>query len=114
MAAGGTFAAVAVGLAFNAAGEPPIGRYTATVIDDASGLEVPGKTTTLTFRACGPDCDHVLSPAGAFDLHLQDGSWTGTVQSLGGRSCTNTVDAKLVWTQACKGPSIRSQLRKSG
>lgn len=114
LAAGGAFTAVAVGLAFHAAAEPPIGRYTATVIDDSSGLELPGQTTTLTFKACGPDCAHVLSPAGTFDLHLQDGSWTGKAQTRDGQSCTDTVDAKLVWTQSCAGPAVRAQLKKSG
>lgn len=114
LAAGGTFAAVAVGLAFHAAGEPPIGRYTAMAIDDATGLEIPGMTSTLTFKACGPGCAHVLSPTGAFDLRLQDGAWTGTGKSLSGQSCTDTVDAKLVWTQSCAGRSVHAQLKKSG
>jgi hypothetical protein len=114
LAAGGVFAAAAVGLAFHAAGEPPIGRYTAMAIDDATGLEVPGMTSTLTFKACGPGCTHVLSPTGAFDLHLQDGAWTGTAQSLNGTKCTDTIDAKLIWTQSCAGTTAHSQLKKSG
>jgi hypothetical protein len=114
LAAGGTFAAVAVGLAFHAAGEPPIGRYTAMTIDNKTGLEIPGNTSTLTFNACGPGCAHVLSPTGAFDLHLRDGAWTGTAKSLSGQTCTDTVDAKLVWTQSCSGQAVRAQLKKSG
>jgi hypothetical protein len=118
LAAGGAFTAVAVGLAFHAAAEPPIGRYTATMIDDSSGREVPGETSTLTFKACGPECTHVLGPAGAFDLRLQDGAWTGKTTTADGQSCTATVDAKLVWSQSCTGsavgPAVRAQLRKSG
>ncbi|UMB70020.1 hypothetical protein [Mycobacterium paraterrae] len=114
LAAGGTFAAVAAGLAFHAAGEPPIGRYTAMAIDDATGLEVPGMTSTLTFVACGPGCAHVLSPTGAFDLHLRDGAWTGTAKSLSGQSCTDTVDARLFMTQSCAGKTSHAQLKKSG
>ena len=114
LAAGGTFAAVAVGLAFHAAGEPPIGRYTAMAIDSKTGLEIPGQTSTLTFKACGRGCDHVLSPTGAFDLHLRGGAWTGTAQTRDGKSCTDTVDARLIWTQSCSGQEVRSQLKKSG
>jgi hypothetical protein len=114
LAAGGTFAAVAVGLAFHAAGEPPLGRYTAMTIDDNTGREIPGKTSILTFKACGPGCAHVLSPTGAFDLHLQGGAWTGTAPTRDGKSCTDTVDAKLVWTESCSGQAVRAQLKKSG
>jgi hypothetical protein len=114
LAAGGTFAAVAFGLAFHAAGEPPIGRYTAMTIDDATGLEIAGKTSTLTFTACGRDCAHVLSPTGVFDLHLLNGAWTGKAKTRDGRSCTDTVDARLVWTQSCAGQAVRAQLKKSG
>jgi hypothetical protein len=114
LAAGGTFAAVAVGLAFHAAGEPPLGRYTAMTIDNATGREIPGKTSTLTFKACGPGCARVLSPTGAFDLHLRDGAWTGTAPTRDGKSCTDTVDAKLIWTQSCSGKAVRAQLKKSG
>ena len=114
LAAGGVFTAAAVGLALHAAAEPPIGRYTAMAIDDATGLEVPGMTSTLTFKACGPDCTHVLSPTGTFDLRLQDGAWTGTAKSLDGRTCTDSVDAKLVWTQSCAGTATHAQLKKSG
>ena len=114
LAAGGTFAAVAVGLAFHAAGEPPIGSYTAMAIDSKTGLEIPGKTSTLTFKACGPGCSHMLTPTGAFDLHLRDGAWTGTARTRDGKSCTDTVDAKLVWTQLCSGQMLRAQLKKSG
>lgn len=114
LAAGGVFTAAAVGLAFHAAAEPPTGRYTAMAIDEATGLEVPGMTSTLTFSGCGPDCTHVLSPTGPFDLHLRDGAWTGTAQSLNGKTCTHTVDARLVWTHSCAGTTAHSQLKKSG
>ncbi len=114
LAAGGAFTAVAVGLALHAAAEPPIGRYTATEIDGLSGREVPGETSTLTFKACGPECTHVVGPTGAFDLRLQDGAWTGKTTSPDGHSCTATVDARLVWTDSCSGLPDRAQLRKSG
>ncbi len=114
LAAGGTFAAVAIGLAFHAAGEPPIGRYTATEIDASSGQEVPGETSTLTFQACGPECTHVVGPVGAFDLRLQDGAWTGKTTTPDGHPCSATLDARLIWTDSCEGPPIHAQLRKSG
>jgi hypothetical protein len=114
LAAGTAFVAVAVGLAFHAAAEAPVGRYTATVIDDASGQEVPGQTTTLVFNSCGSGCTHVLSPAGTFDLHLQDSTWSGDAQTPNGQTCTHTVSARLIWTHSCAGPAIRAQLTKSG
>jgi hypothetical protein len=113
--AGGTaFVAAAVGLAFHAAAEPPVGRYTATVIDQASGQEVPGQTTTLVFNPCGSDCTRVLSPTGTFELHLQDSVWRSDAHTAGGQICTNTVNARLLWTHSCTGPTVRAQLTKSG
>jgi hypothetical protein len=114
LAAGTAFVAVAVGLAFHAAAEPPVGRYTATVIDEASGQELPGQTTILVFNPCGSGCTRVLSPTGTFDLHLQDSAWSGDAQSADGQTCTHTVNARLVWTHSCTGPAIRAQLTKSG
>ena len=113
--AGGTvFVAAAVGLAFHAAAEPPVGRYTATVID-ASGHEIPAKTTTLVFHPCGSGCTSVLSPDGKFELHLQGGStWSGDDRTAGGQTCADTLSARLVWTRTCAGPAIRAQLTKSG
>ncbi len=114
LAAGTAFVGAAVGLAFHAATEPPIGRYTATMLDAASGQEVPGQTSTLVFSPCGSGCTRVLSPSGTFELHLRDSVWSGDAQAAGGRTCTNTVNAKLVWTHSCAGPAIRAQLTKSG
>jgi hypothetical protein len=113
LAAGTTFVAVAVGLAFNAAAEAPIGRYTATVIDDSSELTPSVNTETLRFDPCGRGCTHVISSGGEFELHQQDNGWTGTAQSLDGETCTHTVDAHLVWTHTCTGPTVRAQLTKS-
>ena len=113
--AGGTaFVAAAVGLAFHAAAEPPVGRYTATVIDAASGQELPGQTSTLVFSPCGSGCTRVLSPTGTFELHLQDSVWSGAAHTAGGPTCTNTVNSRLLWTHSCTGPAIRAQLTKSG
>ncbi|WIM86431.1 hypothetical protein PT015_16160 [Candidatus Mycobacterium wuenschmannii] len=115
LAAGAAFVAVAVGLAFHAAAEPPLGRYTATVIDDSSGLTTPTDATeTLQFNRCGAGCAHVASTGGEFELHQQDNGWAGTSQSLDGETCTHTVDAHLVWTHTCTGPTVRAQLTKSG
>ena len=60
------------------------------------------------------DAVHMLSPTGAFDLHLRGGAWTGTAPTRDGKSCTDTVDAKLIWTQSCSGQEVRAQLKKSG
>jgi hypothetical protein len=114
LVAGTVFVAAAVGIAFHAAAEPPHGRYTATLIDDASGREVPGNTTTLVFNPCGSGCIRVLSPQGTFDLHLQDSVWSGDAQTADGQACTHTVNARLIWTHSCTGPAIRAQLTKSG
>jgi hypothetical protein len=114
LAAGTAFVAVAVGLAFHAAAEPPVGRYTATVIDEASGQEVPGKTTTLVFNPCGSGCTRVSSPTGTFELHLQDSVWSGDNHMADGETCTHTVNARLIWTHSCTGPAVRAQLKKSG
>lgn len=114
LAAGTVFVAAAVGLAFHAAAEAPVGRYTATVIDDSSGQLEPGKKSTLVFRPCGPDCVHVLAPGGAFELHLQGNAWTGEAHTSHGLTCTHSVDASLVWTHSCTGPVVRAQLTKSG
>ena len=112
--AGGTvFVAAAVGLAFHAAAEPPVGRYTATVID-ASGREIPAKTTTLVFHPCGSGCTSVLSPGGTFELHLRGTTWSGDDQTASGQTCADTLSARLVWTRTCAGPVIRAQLTKSG
>ncbi|WP_293004285.1 hypothetical protein [Mycobacterium sp.] len=114
LAAGTAFVAAAVGLAFHAAAEAPVGRYTATVIGDSADQESSEKAATLRFTSCGSGCTHVLSPGGEFDLHLQGNTWTGTANSLDGETCTHTVDAHLVWTHACAGPVVRAQLTKSG
>jgi hypothetical protein len=114
LVAGTVFVAAAVGIAFHAAAEAPVGRYTATLIDDASGREVPGNTTTLDFNPCGSGCIRVLSPQGTFDLHLQDSVWSGDALTADGKACTHTVNARLIWTHSCTGPAIRAQLTKSG
>ena len=112
--AGTAFVAAAVGLAFHAAAEAPVGRYVATVIDDSPGQAMADTTATLRFASCGTGCTHVTAPGGDFDLHLQGNSWTGTASSLDGETCTHTVDAHLVWTHSCAGPAVRAQLTKSG
>jgi hypothetical protein len=113
LAAGGAFVAVAVGLAFHAAAEAPVGRYTATVIDDSSRLTPSHTTETLRFDPCGQGCTHVISSAGEFELRQQGHGWSGTAQSLDGETCTHTVDAHLVWTHTCTGPTVRAQLTKT-
>lgn len=111
---GGVFLAAAVGLAFHAEAEPPLGLYTATVIGDSSDQPPETDKATLLFSPCGRGCTHILSRTGEVELHLKGGTWTGSAQSLDGETCTHTVDAHLVWTHACTGPEIRAQLTKSG
>jgi hypothetical protein len=114
LAAGTAFVAVAVGLAFHAAAEAPVGRYTATVIDDSSGLTPSHTTETLRFDPCGQGCTRVLSAEGTFELHLQDSMWSGEAQTTDGQTCRHKVNARLIWTHSCAGPAVRAQLTKSG
>lgn len=109
IAGGVAFVAVAAGLAFHGAAEPPIGRYTATAIDALSGRELPGEFTTLVFNPCGSGCTHLVSAEGEFDLHLRDNMW----KTADGEACSHNVNARLIWTHSCTGPAVRAQLTKS-
>lgn len=113
-AVGTAFVVASVGLAYHAAAEPPMGRYTATVIDEASGQLLPDRTTTLVFQGCGSGCTHVVSPIEEFELRQQETVWAGSALTAKGEACTHSLDARLVWTRACTGPAERAQLTKSG
>jgi hypothetical protein len=108
-------AGVALAGATPASAEPPNGSYTATVTQGGGGVR-GGRTTTIFFTPCGPDCANmrVEGTGAAGDLHQQGGAWVGSLTAENGDVCAQTLDSSLVMTSECPAHRLVMQLTKNG
>jgi hypothetical protein len=114
-AVGLVLAGAAIGWAAPASADTPSGSYTATITQGGGGVR-GGRTTTITFTPCGPDCTNmrVEGTGAAGDLHQQGSAWVGSLTAENGDVCAQTLDSKLVMTSECPTHRIVMQLAKNG
>src|SRR2546421_12538564 len=95
-AVGCVVAGAAIALAAPASADAPSGTYTASVTQGGGGVRA-GRTATITFAPCGPDCTNMsVEGTGATgDLHRQGDAWVGSLTAANGDVCAQTLNSNL-------------------
>ena len=74
-----------------------------------------GSTTIFTLTPCGPDCTHVDTGGGGWDLHQQGNTWTGSnADSTQTLDNSSLISSLILTIQYADNPNVVIGLTKNG